>query len=515
VKEIPRDYAELWIQIDGETIYRGNPVDFFEGRGPFQAPLVLGYEASSQAFLSYVPFAYHHEAKILFKHDPHYFQVTVREGPGSSEGPEAAQIAAFASDSAWHSAAPPPRGVDVSPGRPLTVASGPAVLSSFSLRAKPEDWPLLSVRVGAQAPVPASFFFGMGSATGWAPMKSALFLVDPGAELLTTRLPIPLQAGEALTIESSGPVRIGCASSVAKGLRSAARLTTQYREQMGPGTETTMTFFETSSPTQFVSLVEEIQGDKPGDRTYLEGDEMIRTDQMRYPLTLGTGTEDYFNGGWYFRGPHANPFSGLPHFVVLDPEDDWSHARFLSSLYRHHVLDPIVGRSGIRFGFEAGPTGAFQPVRYRTLGLAYAFDSKRPLSTVGISASSLGRSVLMKAAFDAEASQPAEAFLVRYSRSRVVAAVACPEGARDLFLVRTYDAGVADQEAVIRIEGRAAGRLFEAHANPSRRVAEDALWIPLRDGECREGRLSLEIDSTASKGLWSDIAYKLVFYSAG
>ena len=281
------------------------------------------------------------------------------------------------------------------------------------------------------------------------------------------------------------------------------------------GTETTMTFFETSSPTQFVSLVEEIQGDKPGDRTYLEGDEMIRTDQMRYPLALGTGTEDYFNGGYYFRGPHANPFSGFPRFVVLEPGDDWSRARFLSSLYRHHVLDPIVGRSGIRFGFEAGPTGAFQPVRYRTLGTGYMFDAKRPLSTVEISASSFGLSVLIEAAVDAEASQPEEAFLVRYARSRVIAVVACPEGARDLFLVRTYDAGVPDQEAVIRIEGRAAGRLFEAYANPSRRIAEDALWIPLREGECREGGLSLEIDSTASKGLWSDIAYKLVFYSAG
>src|SRR5262249_28750007 len=150
-------YQELWIQIDDKTEYRGDPVDFFEGRGPFRAPLVLGYEASSQAYLSYVPFAYHREAKILFKRDPHYFQVTYREGLGSSAGPDAAQIAAFAGDTTWRSVAAPAIGDDVSPERPFTVASGPLVLSSFSLRASPEDWKLLSVRVGAQEPVPAAF----------------------------------------------------------------------------------------------------------------------------------------------------------------------------------------------------------------------------------------------------------------------------------------------------------------------------------------------------------------------
>ena len=106
-----------------------------------------------------------------------------------------------------------------------------------------------------------------------------------------------------------------------------------------------------------------------------KGDEMIRTDRMSYPLQLGTGTEDYFNGGWYFLGAHSNPMSGQPRFVVNDPEDGWSHARFEHSLYRNHIADPIVGRSGMRFGFEAGETGSYTPVRYRTLGLAYyAFD---------------------------------------------------------------------------------------------------------------------------------------------
>ncbi len=101
---------------------------------------------------------------------------------------------------------------------------------------------------------------------------------------------------------------------------------------------------------------------------------MIRTDGMSHPLQMGTGTEDYFNGGFYFLGAHSNPFSGLLRFLVVDPEDGWRNATFVHSLYRLHVADPIVSRSGMRFGIEAGPTGAYTPLRVRSLGLAYAFS---------------------------------------------------------------------------------------------------------------------------------------------
>src|SRR5262245_17011236 len=30
---IQKDWQELWIEIDGKTIFRGNPLDYFEGRG--------------------------------------------------------------------------------------------------------------------------------------------------------------------------------------------------------------------------------------------------------------------------------------------------------------------------------------------------------------------------------------------------------------------------------------------------------------------------------------------------
>ena len=52
----------------------------------------------------------------------------------------------------------------------------------------------------------------------------------------------------------------------------------------------------------------------------------------------------------------------MHRFAVLDPENGWSRARFEIGLYRHHVVDPIVSRGRMRFGFEAGDVGAFTPV---------------------------------------------------------------------------------------------------------------------------------------------------------
>ena len=152
----------------------------------------------------------------------------------------------------------------VSPTSPAVIAAGPATLSQLTVRLPAGNFQGLSVRVGAQDPVPLAYFFGLGSTGdealdhGWASVRSAIHHVDP--------------------------------------------------------------------------------------QTFL-------------PFQLGTGTEDYFNGGWYFLSTLTNALSGQPRFAVDTPEDGWAHARFEHALYRDHVLDPIVGRAGVHFGFEAGEFG--------------------------------------------------------------------------------------------------------------------------------------------------------------
>jgi len=77
---------------------------------------------------------------------------------------------------------------------------------------------------------------------------------------------------------------------------------------------------------------------------YLEGDEVFLVDgEFR---GQGTGTEDYFNGGWYFQhGEFAAPYHGL----VLKDED-----RGRVAVYRWHIPDPVVFNDSVRITLEHG-----------------------------------------------------------------------------------------------------------------------------------------------------------------
>lgn len=83
---------------------------------------------------------------------------------------------------------------------------------------------------------------------------------------------------------------------------------------------------------------------------YLEGDEQIYIDGESFPSIHGTGTEDYFNGGWYFiSGEFAAPYHG----VILKDE---MRSRVIA--YRFHVPDAIPFEQSIRVDMEHGGPNA-------------------------------------------------------------------------------------------------------------------------------------------------------------
>ena len=85
------------------------------------------------------------------------------------------------------------------------------------------------------------------------------------------------------------------------------------------------------------------------DRSYwiLEGDESIRKDKETVPGWLGTGLEDYFNGGWYYQNVLARPLHGLSF-----------KAPFRTVQYRVHLVDPVCFNSSLAMQFERGPKHA-------------------------------------------------------------------------------------------------------------------------------------------------------------
>jgi hypothetical protein len=80
---------------------------------------------------------------------------------------------------------------------------------------------------------------------------------------------------------------------------------------------------------KIVGLVLESVGVK-SDRAILEGDERIFLDGSRSPQLHGTGTEDFFNGGWYYdQGTFTRELSGNPAHHVDDRGDHTFQYRFM------------------------------------------------------------------------------------------------------------------------------------------------------------------------------------------
>ena len=540
--DIPTDWKELWIETDGKTIYRGDPLAYFRGESTFHAPLVLDHPKASGAFLSWVPFPYEHEAKIRFKGYPQFYQVTYQQGPGASIGPGVDETERFLADPWWVRADDPAASLTVAREQPQVIARGPLLISALDLEMSPESLRRVRLKIGDQPSFPLSLFFGFatertdekgvgtGHAVAWPTIHSALVSSDPTTHRLNARLPIPLRMGEALSIETdddrSSELRYAISAvRDPEAEASGVHLVAQHREQYAPGTETTFPVFEHAGPLQLVSLVDETSEGIPGNRGFLEGDEMIRVDGMRYPLYLGTGTEDYFNAGWYFYGVHSNPTSGLSRFDVLHDEQGWGTATFEYSMYRHHPLDPVIARAGVRFGFESGETGAYTPMFYRTLALAYAFDGplERSRTRFVLDPVSQGAGTVfgapdawLRSPLDAERDQPALPFPVRSARKVTRLEVPCGNGDGPpptlMVLVRAFDQGVADQLAAVRIDGGATDPFFDLYANTERRYAEDALSVALTDDDCRDGRIVVEVDARSSPAPFTESSYEAVLY---
>ncbi|MFC1726642.1 glycoside hydrolase family 172 protein [candidate division KSB1 bacterium] len=89
---------------------------------------------------------------------------------------------------------------------------------------------------------------------------------------------------------------------------------------------------------------------------FLEGDERIYVEGEALPIWVGTGTEDYFNGGWYFnRGTFALPYFGLS---VKEP------GRGRISVYRYHNLDAVPFKYNIYVGIEHGSKNNYPGAYY-------------------------------------------------------------------------------------------------------------------------------------------------------
>lgn len=122
------------------------------------------------------------------------------------------------------------------------------------------------------------------------------------------------------------------------------------------------TILETSGTGQYVGCVLNIEGKK--DFSFLEGDERIYIDGEREPSIHGTGTEDYFNGAYYFaKGVFHLPWNGL---TVKNQGDSQR-----ISAYRFHATDYVPFGRSFRMTIEHGGRNDAPGLRYSSVAFWY------------------------------------------------------------------------------------------------------------------------------------------------
>lgn len=183
--------------------------------------------------------------------------------------------------------------------------------------------------------------------------------------------PMPYWYGARLELENTGTqplesVRYEIGYSNETYGPDAGHFCAKWRQEHPTTGGRDYTFLSETGRGHLVGVVHMMEG--PTKRDYLEGDERFYVDGSGSPCLYGTGTEDYYNGGWYFSGqePFSTPTHGAYHKVSGDVDR--------TCCYRFHFPDPIVFETGIEAGIEHGPVNEIG-ANYSSVAFYYHVDS--------------------------------------------------------------------------------------------------------------------------------------------
>ena len=107
-----------------------------------------------------------------------------------------------------------------------------------------------------------------------------------------------------------------------------------------------------------------------GDIGYLEGNEQFFMDGEAQPSTCGTGTEDYFNGGWYYNeGLFTRPLHGLT--VKLQEQGNFPDAKGITSQFRVQLPDCVPFQESFVAQIQYGANGGHLDDQYASVAYWY------------------------------------------------------------------------------------------------------------------------------------------------
>lgn len=226
-----------------------------------------------------------------------------------------------------------------------------------------------------EAPV-ADFF---GYAFGKAAMRSMLIGKSRDVNYSFFPFPFDSQASLALVYKErsaarQNPIQVHTRvyyNDVARNVDTEGKFYALWRREIDPPVGQHYTFADLKGKGHYVGTVHLAQALKPGMTVFFEGDDSTYVDgRMRMH---GTGSEDYYNGGWYALLDRWDRGISLPIHGSLD----YSLPMARTGGYRFYLTDKMTYEKELYVGIEHGPEGNAYPVDYTSVAYFY---SNTPLS---------------------------------------------------------------------------------------------------------------------------------------
>jgi hypothetical protein len=550
--------GNIRIELDGRPVIDTPLQSLVNGAlgAPFVWPLVANATQSPGGVYIKVPMPYRQSMRVSVASHLEYYHVDYRrfstpDGVSTFSAADPAQdvLATFraagavdpkpASPTARHNH----RVSQIPAGSGLQIAesTGSGSISGLRLRLPaPADQLLNGLRLQIDfdgrtlVDSPLGEFFGAGLGTD--NVASLMFATIPqpdGSTALMAWWPMPFAHTAHVTlVNTTGDPVTGLDSDVvftpdpqwAPALDGGRAGYFTARSHAGPTTiGQDWVFADEQGHGKFVGVSHTIRGSRiktdfgPDAPYFLEGAERVYTDGSASPQWYGTGTEDFYEGGWYFHNgtTYSDPLTGQPDQRTATG----GCADYCVAVYRLMLADAIDYHSAIRFGIEHGKRNMVQP-DYSSTAFLYTQpnDTINPSDEV-IPADPVSRLLHGYADGDAgsqllvseyEGSDDARAVpgLVSATHNAITFHILISPDNHGILLRRTSDQLVGYQSAAVAIDGTPAGIWLEPRSNSAHRWLDDTYLVPDRL-TAGKNLVTISLTPTPDTPLWTASRYHI------
>ncbi|MFI6273513.1 DUF2961 domain-containing protein [Micromonospora zamorensis] len=547
--------ATGWIRIelDGVVVVQAGLADLVDGRlgSPFVAPLVSNADQTSGGVTIKVPMPYRDSMRITTQNNPLFHHVTYRTF-ADAEGVSRFDPADPATDvvnllrgagtrdpKPAQPGASTTRATVTAPAQgqvPLAGLTGPRAITALRLRV-PDAAAGAPTLAGLRLRMtfdgrttvdsPVGEFFGGG--LGERNVRSLMFAMDsaPGG-WYSAWWPMPFRSAAAVTlVNTTGTTVNGIEVEVtsAPGTQWTQRLaadgsdgyfTTQSRRAETVGGNDWIIADQTGRG-RFVGVSQTMRGHIIGGNTrnYLEGDERVYVDGSPTPQIHGTGTEDFYESGWYFnRGEYSGVFTGNTAHLVRGG----GCADECDAAYRLMIGDSVPYGTALRFGIEHGPANDM-PAEYASTAFLYTqrtVTTRRTDTVVtGDAASraahaytdSSATQTALTASFEGDDDNIPQTGQVRATSAPVRFRLAIDPANQGVRLRRHGDQSGGYQQAAVSVDGVPAGVWLQPLGNDRQRWLADEFVLP---ATLTAGRSTVTVQLTPAVGApaWTAARYQ-------